>query len=389
MNYTGTFFEMKDWFNSDWEKETKTFRELSCTWINFTSGNSRFLKLSWNPGRYGLINGSYAASDESILENNCFRYPVFYRSNGLNESKGAIILLHGLNERSWLKYLVWAASLAESTGKPVILFPIAFHMNRSPAAWSSPRAMAPLVSERTNRLGHADKATVANVALSVRLSDDPLRFYTSGGQSAADLLQLIQQLLQDQHPIIKGIRQVDFFAYSIGAFLAQVLLLGNPGNLLNNSRFFLFCGGALFDRMNGVSRLIMDQPAFARLRQFYINELNQASEQCPELKDSLCHSELGNAFLAMLSQGNNPSFRQRVFSSFEEQMLVIGMQDDTVIPMAGIREAFGQRSQVLEWEADFQNSHENPFPVSSDLQLASRIDNSFRKIFMRAANFLI
>lgn len=389
MTYTKTFLEMKDWFSSNWDRETKTYNSLTCSWTDFYSDNASFLKMTGYPGRMGMINGSSHCPDEAIFENCSFRYPIFYKTERLHASKSAIILLHGLNERSWLKYLVWAASLTETTGKPVILFPIAFHMNRSPASWSSPRAMAPLVNERTNRFGNAEKATFANIALSIRLSDDPLRFYTSGGQSAADIVQLMQQILLDQHPILKGIRQVDFFAYSIGAFLAQVLLLGNPQQLMEHSKFFLFCGGALFDKMNGVSRLIMDQPAFIRLRQFYINDLKQASKESPELKESLYHTELGNAFLTMLSNKINSSVRTKAFSSCQDRMQVLGMQGDQVIPVEGIREVFGSQQNCDIWEADFQNAHENPFPVSTDPNIAERVDYSFGSIFAKAANFLM
>jgi hypothetical protein len=53
-----------------------------------------------------------------------------------------------LYERSWLKYLAWALNLAELTGSYVILFPISFHINRSPATWKDPRTMIHLLKDR-------------------------------------------------------------------------------------------------------------------------------------------------------------------------------------------------------------------------------------------------
>ena len=50
-------------------------------------------------------------------------------------------MLHGLNERKWDKYLAWAHYLAEETGKPVIIFPTSFHINRSLPEWLNPRLM--------------------------------------------------------------------------------------------------------------------------------------------------------------------------------------------------------------------------------------------------------
>jgi hypothetical protein len=57
-------------------------------------------------------------------------------------------LLHGLNERSWDKFLPWAARLVESTARAVILMPIAFHMNRALAEWSLLRAMRTVSKQR-------------------------------------------------------------------------------------------------------------------------------------------------------------------------------------------------------------------------------------------------
>lgn len=72
-------------------------------------------------------------NDLMISENSSFSYPVFSpRSAG---SEKVILLLHGLNERSWIKYLAWAGNLAERTDSCVILFPISFPIYRSPASW--------------------------------------------------------------------------------------------------------------------------------------------------------------------------------------------------------------------------------------------------------------
>ena len=70
--------------------------------------------------------------DTSIKENKSFYYPVFI-PYGSAKSKSFILLLHGLNERKWDKYLYWAEYLTLNTGKPVVLFPLAFHINRSPS----------------------------------------------------------------------------------------------------------------------------------------------------------------------------------------------------------------------------------------------------------------
>ncbi|NBB90561.1 MAG: hypothetical protein GVY23_05055, partial [Spirochaetes bacterium] len=119
--------------------------------------------------------GKLQPSDRDVPENLRFRYPVFVprraQSSAAGEgarapSGGAIILLHGLNEKSWLKYLPWALELAEKTGRPVILFPIAFHMNRAPGAWSNPREMIGVSRERRKLFPGVAASSFVNAALS-------------------------------------------------------------------------------------------------------------------------------------------------------------------------------------------------------------------------------
>ena len=206
--------------------------------------------------------------DETISENTHFRYPVFVPKTNTPYKK-AIILLHGLNERSWLKYLPWAYYLAEKANRPVILFPISFHMNRSPETWANPRMMMPLMKQRQETT-EVNMSSFVNAALSQRLCDEPLRFFRSGHQSAEDLTSLLQTINKGNYPFLEKEARVDFFGYSIGAFLSQVLFLANPNGLLTNSKLFLFCGGCQFSEMQGTSRLIMDSQAFAKLRRYYL-----------------------------------------------------------------------------------------------------------------------
>jgi pimeloyl-ACP methyl ester carboxylesterase len=327
-----------------------------------------------------------AIPDEAIRENLSFSYPVFKSSNPA-KNKQAIILLHGLNERSWSKYLVWAYFLTLHTGRPVILFPIAFHMNRSPEAWGNPRVMSSILTARKQRLGEVPMSSFANVALSERLCEDPLRFFTSGQQSAADLVQLTKQLSNGGHPLFEKGTTVDMFAYSIGAFLAQILLLGNPGGLYSDSRLFLFCGGAFFDQMDGVSKLIMDQQAFDKLRHFYINELDQEMNRSELLKNSMNKTEMGQSFLAMLSVNNLKAFREDVFQKMKKRIHAVALLKDKVIPATGIMEAMNSFIDVEVLDFPYAYSHENPFPLIEGSD-SSHVDQSFEKIFSKAAVFL-
>ncbi|NCB08163.1 MAG: hypothetical protein EOM73_08375, partial [Bacteroidia bacterium] len=70
-----------------------------------------------------MLPDSFSAEDSKIEENRQFNYPVFVPGQGKNNR--AIILLHGLNERDWTKYLPWGEYLAKNTQRTVILFPLA------------------------------------------------------------------------------------------------------------------------------------------------------------------------------------------------------------------------------------------------------------------------
>jgi len=385
MDYTHTYHQLKSIFVPDAIKTDFPGSDISCSWVRFESQNISVLAEERDRHVHGLSELT-TLPDEEIPENRSFTYPVF-KSAGSAKNRQAIILLHGLNERNWNKYLVWAYYLVMNTGRPVILFPIAFHMNRSPEAWSNPRSMTSFLSARRQRIGEVPMSTFANVALSERLCEDPLRFFTSGQQSAADLVQLAKQLQSGEHPLFEKDTSVDVFAYSIGAFLAQILFLGSPGGLYSDSKLFLFCGGALFDQMNGISKLIMDQKAFDRLRQFYIKELDSEMERSQILAESLNKTEMGKAFLAMLSDGNLKSFRENVFQKMSSQIIVVALLKDKVIPAAGILDSLSRWVNVEVMDFPHAYSHENPFPVFDGAE-SSLVDQSFKEVFSKAVAFL-
>lgn len=167
-----------------------------------------------NEFQKGLATTEFCSvTDDHIQENKTFNYTVFAPS-GKEKRDKAIILLHGLNERTWEKYLTWAEYLAGSTGKPVILFPIAFHMNRTPGSWCNPRMVLPWVNRRKQEIDNLENSTFANVTLSSRLSGNPLRFYASGRESVYNLWQLVHEIKSGKHPLFKEDTSINLFAYS-------------------------------------------------------------------------------------------------------------------------------------------------------------------------------
>lgn len=320
--------------------------------------------------------------DQDVVENNEFNYFIFFPSEAAR-TKAPIILLHGLNERSWLKYLPWAYSLAEKTDRAVILFPIAFHINRCPESWGNPRMLQqPLINRRV--VTQADSlSSFANVTLSTRLSNQPLRFFASGQQSANDLLLLVKQLKTGQHPLFDGNLNPDFFAYSIGAFLAQILWLDNSEPLFEKSKLFLFCGGALFSQMNGFSKLIMDKEAYQRIYQFYMKELDDEIQNSNNLQQFFSENIIGKSFLNMLgNEEHTPLVKQR-FHDLRNQISAIALKNDQVIPANAITDII-QHAEIIDF--DYPYTHETPFPIGND-GIKQKADDAFEQIFEKATRF--
>lgn len=323
-------------------------------------------------------------TDDHIEENKSFFYTIFTPA-GKQKRDQVIILLHGLNERSWEKYLPWAEYLAENTGKPVLLFPIAFHMNRTPGLWSNPRALLPWVNRRKQEVAPIDNSTFLNLALSSRLSRTPLRFYASGRESVYNLWQLASEIKKGRHPLFKEGTSIHLFAYSIGALLAQVLLLANPDRLFTETRLFMFCGGSIFAEMNGNARDIMDQEAFLRVSRYFRHDFLEH----PVPSASFPHDFLEQAFKALIREDVGQNYRESFFERASHRIRAISLKKDLVMPTRGIIKALGKASSHILQELDFPYpySHQLPFPLRSKTE-PDLVSQAFRSIFGPAAAFL-
>jgi pimeloyl-ACP methyl ester carboxylesterase len=390
MGYSSDFFLLRQLFNQEQDKIIVPGTDISIRNMNFRSAAEKHL-----PGNDYLPETERKAlsvySDTDIRENNQFTYPVFVSGSSVKFNK-AIVLLHGLNERNWDKYLYWAKYLVENTGKPVILFPIAFHMNRTPKAWTNPRSMSVLLQERLKKYPDDNNASFANAALSERLCNMPERFVYSGFQSIVDIIDLLRDMEQGRHPLFEKGTKADIFGYSIGAFLTQILMIANPENLLGNSKFALFCGGAVFSQMNGISRYIMDSIAFGKLYAFYMQEKNW-KKTSGNFRNIIKSENIGMAFMAMLAPGRLRKFREQVFEKLNRQVQAVSLLKDKIIPGKGIYETLkGSRNKipinVKITDMPFQYTHENPFPIFTNPAACHAVDRSFEQIFCQIAGFL-
>ncbi len=374
MEYTKTFNELKSIFTTDNEEILIPDSDIKIYNVGFRSDVP--------------LNGFSNKNDVLIPENHSFTYPVFTPRRA--ESDKVILLLHGLNERSWLKYLVWAYYLAMYTDSYVILFPISFHINRSPASWKDPRVMIPFMKDRNLSFGKINMSSFANIAISNRLTEDPMRFFNSGYQTTSDIIKLLSIVRNGEHRIIPRSSKINIFAYSIGAFLAEIILMGNPENLFAGSKLFIFCGGSVFSNMRGSSKLIMDSLAFDRVYSYYLNDFEKSITGKSPLVDFLRNSQVGMAFRSMIDLGRLKPFRENILKKLRSQMHSITLLKDTVIPSDGVVATLGSfnNSDIVEvWDFPYTYSHENPFPIL-DFPLCEKVDYCFERVFSEAQSFL-
>lgn len=311
-----------------------------------------------------------------------FNYPVIVPKNP-KAGREAIILLHGLNERNWNKYLPWAYRLAENTGKSVILFPLAFHMNRSPESWKDPRQMKPFVLLRQRKGNEIQNSSVANIALSERLSSEPEQFFLSGYQSAMDLVQLITSINKGEHPLFELNTKINFFAYSIGAFLAEILFLSNQKNLFENSKIFLFCGGSAFSELNGNSRYILDSFAFKTIKKYYARICYDSKNKKSIFNRLMFETSFGQSFQDMLSVNKFNKIPGNKLNKFSEQIKVAGLLNDKVVPVAGLKKTL-KKVEIMFFDFDYEYSHEMPFPENHPT-IKEKVNKAFDSIFDYAA----
>jgi hypothetical protein len=374
MEYTKTFNELKSIFNTENEKISIPGSDIKIHNILFHSDVP--------------LNEFSNKNDALIAENCSFSYPVFAPVN--IESTKVILLLHGLNERTWVKYLVWAYYLAKNTDSYVILFPISFHINRSPSSWKDPRAMVHFMKDRNSNLGEINMSSFANIALSNRLTEDPMRFFKSGYQTSSDIVKLLSGVRNGEHEIIPRTSDFNIFAYSIGAFLAEIILMGNPEKLFSRSKLFIFCGGSVFSNMQGSSKLIMDSLAFDRVYRYYLYDFEKTLIGKSPLVDFLCTSQIGMAFRSMIDLGRLKTFRENILTKLHDQIHSISLTKDSVIPCKGVVSTLNNLNKkdiVDVWDFPYTYTHENPFPIF-DFPLSKKVDYWFERVFAEATLFL-
>ena len=305
----------------------------------------------------------------------------------------AILLFHGFNEKSWQKYYPWAQYLAEHTGKAVVLFPMAFHMNRAPLDWSDRRLMFDESEKRVAQCPGIYASSFVNAAISIRLQTNPQRFLWSGLQSYHDVVQFIENTRQGLYPMLSTTTRFHLFAYSIGGLLAQTLLMTNPGGHFEASKLCLFCSGAAFSRMTPINKAIMDSETEQALYRYIIRYLDQHLAQDLWLRHFLQEPELhpeGYNFLSLLNYNKMCDAREAAFRSLAGRIYAIALENDSVIPYYEVTSTLQGRKRDIPIRVDtdhytYPYKHEEPFPARENL--APQVNEAFETTFAKFAAF--
>ncbi len=330
-------------------------------------------------------------NDAEIMENINFKYHTLsFKSD--KKAKGIILMFHGFNEKVWAKYLPWAKYLLEKTGKTIVMFPIAFHMNRAPLAWSNTREMYKISQERKERHPNVICSSLSNVAISTRLHNKPQRFIWSGLQTYYDVVELFEEIKKGEHPIIAPDATIDVFAYSIGCLLAEILMMTNKDGYLDNSRFVAFCGGAVFNRLSPVSKFILDSEANVSLYSYLVEHLESHLK-----RDKVMAHHLGDNypeginFRSMLDYKVLTKHREDKFRQMADRIYAVLLEQDTVIPpyevintLQGSRRDIPMKVDILDFP--YKYKHEDPFPALTGI--AEEVDKAFLETFAPIAEFL-
>jgi len=315
-----------------------------------------------------LLSDILKVDDSKIQENILFTYPIF-KPFTLEKSNEVIILLHGLNEKSWEKYLPWAQKLVELTGKTLILFPTAFHMNRAPKYWSDPRLMNKACKERKTLFPRVVNSSFANVAISTRLQFLPQRFLWSGLQTYYDIHQLIKEIRDGKNPQIEKDASIDFFSYSVGSFLAEILFMADEQEYFKNSRLCMFCGGPLLNRMSPASKFILDSEANVAIYSYFIEHLEIELKRDARLAHYFGKEHpVGQVFKCMLDYNKIISFREKILKMIGRRVSALALQKDEVVPAIEVELSLHGHNgkipiKVKSYDFPYEYDHVIPFPA--------------------------
>lgn len=405
MSYSKNYTALKELFNSS--VSNKTFESIELHNTKFLSQSFGILpgieeykctthNNETDPKHQSYHHSNGAPNDEVNIkdifaeDNRSFHYQIV-KPKGADKVKKVVLLFHGFNERDWSKYLPWAKAISDCTGSAVILFPIAFHMQRVPSEWRNTREMFKLSENRKKEFPNIENSSLTNVAVSTRLHAMPQRVIWSGLQTYNDVLQLLKEIKKGKSQHVDKAAHFDIFSFSVGGLLAQVLKLTNHNNYFTNTKVCLFCSGATLNHQAPSSKFILDSETDKVLYSYLLNDLDQILEKDPELRHYIKGDFLaGKIFYAMLDYDKERKYREKLLKQYAHQFYAISLTKDDIVPPHEIMTTLKGKNgdidiRVEELDFDYEYIHENPFPVMG--VDSNKVDKSFELMFKKVCAF--
>jgi len=411
MHYFEKYYKLKDLFCNGEKKFTLDNHEVIVSDYLFESpavdilpGKSKYLcskhNLIFEEKKSESLNTSefdenfkqILFGDSDIKCNSQFKYTVI-KPPSAEKFKSVIILLHGFNEKTWEKYYPWAVEVSYKLDRPVLLFPIAFHMNRADPIWNDKSLMRQVSKIRTLNRPTNTYSSFVNAAISTRIESNPQRLFWGGLQTYYDIIKLFNEIISGMHPDFCEGTNINILSYSIGSFFSLILMMANPENLLSDTKLFCFCGGATFDRMNSASKYILDNKATNAVNAYYQEQLNCNFENEPRLSHYLSDEHFEESyFKTMLSYYHFLERREARLKEIYFRVFGYALEKDFVVPPAEVLNTLKGKYRDIPIEVkildyEYPYNHVNLFsPMPS---YANLVDSAFNDFTDEAANFLI
>ena len=338
---------------------------------------------------YGLP--SIDVKDFDIECNKNFEYYILKRAD-IEKAEGTIIFFHGLNEKRWDKYLPWAYELAQRTNKAIVLFPIAFHMNRAEEIWSDRHKMVEVSKFRKKNFNDNSDSSFVNAAISSRLEAHPQRIFWSGFQTYSDVITVVKDIRSEKISSISPSSTFDLFGYSIGSFLSIIFKLADPEEIFKDSKLFCFCGGMTIDRMFPISKYIMDSRAAIKMQTVFAELLSsdfKSDLRLGHFQNSTLHPQ-ESWFKMMLRYNYFQKEREERIRSIQSEIKAYVLEKDEVAPPMEALNTLkgGYRNIMVDVEIQdfpFDYSHMVPFPLTNKIQ--DEVTASFNQFIQSASDF--
>jgi pimeloyl-ACP methyl ester carboxylesterase len=384
------FRQKDDWNDTEplvYEKEGVDLYYLECL-----SRNAGYLLgyPQYECGDHGLHFGEEPTPGEladcSIEENIRFRYPLLraHHTGKPQRSSDVLILLHGLNERSFTKYIPWAYQVWSYSRMPVLLFPLSFHINRVRRAWGQTQQES---YRRRFEIPGNEHAHRFNAVMSDRLYAHPERFIWGALQSYWDIVDLVGTIRAGRHPHFEPDTRVHLMGFSAGGYIALSILLENSFGWFDKSRAVMFATCAAIRDVNLASNLIIDHAAEVALVKMYVKY--REKQMNGRLTHWLEHHPEGrwfNAFCGLMP--DRKELDQRLREVAPRLLGIANTNDQVMTPGAmlnalqGIRRNTGVPIRELNL-----GIHENPFATPDYHQRERQMITEFLDVKRFGAEF--